>query len=101
ASIGWFTHSSQRASATLTHQPYSPPVSFIEHRRTLLGGGPTDNKLQGALRMKTVTKMFTALLTVAAMAIVAAPVSAQVQVDPNLPDYTPVQGVSGSLKSVG
>jgi phosphate transport system substrate-binding protein len=34
-------------------------------------------------------------------AIVAAPLAAQVKVDENLPDYTPVQGVSGSIKSVG
>lgn len=31
----------------------------------------------------------------------AAPAWSQVQVDPELPDYTPVQGVSGSLKSIG
>ncbi|MEX2607874.1 MAG: PstS family phosphate ABC transporter substrate-binding protein [Kiritimatiellia bacterium] len=39
-------------------------------------------------------------LTIAA-ALVATFAQAQVQVDPALPTYTPVQGVSGSLKSIG
>jgi phosphate transport system substrate-binding protein len=34
-------------------------------------------------------------------AVMAMPVHAQVSIDPMLPDYTPVQGVSGSIKSVG
>jgi phosphate transport system substrate-binding protein len=38
---------------------------------------------------------------VAAMLLVAVPARAQVEVDPALPTYTPVQGVSGSLKSIG
>ena len=42
-----------------------------------------------------------ALVIVAALTMVANPVIAQVQVDPNLPRYKPVQGVSGSIKSVG
>ncbi|MFW6198383.1 MAG: PstS family phosphate ABC transporter substrate-binding protein [Acidobacteriota bacterium] len=38
----------------------------------------------------------------AALCLLAGPAAvAQVQVDPNLPSYTPVQGVSGSLKSIG
>jgi phosphate transport system substrate-binding protein len=39
----------------------------------------------------------------ALVAIIAAPVMApaQVKVDPKLPDYTPVPGVAGSIKSVG
>lgn len=41
------------------------------------------------------------LLAAAFAALVAAPVAAQVKVDENLPDYTPVQGVSGNIKSVG
>ena len=35
------------------------------------------------------------------VALVTLPSNAQVQVDPKLPDYQPVQGVSGSIKSVG
>jgi len=41
------------------------------------------------------------LSTVAAIAFAAVPALAQVKVDQALPEYTPVQGVSGSLKSVG
>ncbi len=41
------------------------------------------------------------LSTVAAIGFAALPAVAQVKVDPALPTYTPVQGVSGSLKSVG
>jgi phosphate transport system substrate-binding protein len=41
------------------------------------------------------------LSTVAAIGFAALPALAQVRVDPALPTYTPVQGVSGSLKSVG
>lgn len=37
-----------------------------------------------------------------AAALVAAPAAAQtVEVDPKLPEYTPIQGVSGSIKSIG
>jgi len=47
-------------------------------------------------------KHFGALLTaVAFLAMVSGPVMAQVAVDPALPQYKPVQGVSGSIKSVG
>ena len=38
---------------------------------------------------------------VLAVVLVSAPAFAQVSVDSNLPDYTPVQGVTGSIKSVG
>jgi phosphate transport system substrate-binding protein len=41
------------------------------------------------------------LSTVAVLGFAALPALAQVKVDPALPTYTPVQGVSGSLKSVG
>ncbi len=41
------------------------------------------------------------LLAVAIAALVAAPAVAQVKVDEALPSYTPVQGVSGNIKSVG
>jgi phosphate transport system substrate-binding protein len=41
------------------------------------------------------------LSAVAIAALVAAPAAAQVKVDEALPDYTPVQGVSGNVKSVG
>ena len=44
---------------------------------------------------KTLQKATLAAVMVAGLA------QAQVQVDPNLPDYKPTQGVSGSLKSVG
>lgn len=37
----------------------------------------------------------------AGLAVMAAPAFAQVQVDPELPDYQPVEGVSGTIKSVG
>lgn len=40
-------------------------------------------------------------IAAALMALVATPALAQVEVDPNLPSYTPVQGISGTLKSVG
>ncbi len=36
-----------------------------------------------------------------ATTLVSVPALAQVQVDPTLPDYTPVKGVSGTIKSVG
>src|SRR5690606_18104555 len=39
--------------------------------------------------------------TLAALAMTASAVSAQVQVDPKLEDYKPVSGVSGSIKSIG
>lgn len=42
-----------------------------------------------------------ALLAVAVLALVALPVAAQVEVDDRLPEYKPVQGVSGTIKSVG
>jgi phosphate transport system substrate-binding protein len=38
---------------------------------------------------------------VLAVVLVSAPAFAGVSVDSNLPDYTPVQGVTGSIKSVG
>lgn len=38
---------------------------------------------------------------VGAAALLAAPALAQVSVDPELPDYKPVEGISGSLKSIG
>lgn len=41
------------------------------------------------------------LLALGALPLLAAPVSAQVEVDPDLPEYAPVEGVSGSLKSMG
>lgn len=34
-------------------------------------------------------------------ALLAGPAEAQVKVDPDLPSYTPVQGVSGTIKSIG
>jgi phosphate transport system substrate-binding protein len=41
------------------------------------------------------------LLAAVCVALIAAPAAAQVKVDENLPEYVPVQGVSGSIKSVG
>lgn len=38
---------------------------------------------------------------VLAVGLISTPAFAQVTVDPNLPDYTPVQGVSGNIKSIG
>lgn len=42
-----------------------------------------------------------AFVILAALTMVAIPLTAQVQVDPTLPQYKPVPGVSGSIKSVG
>lgn len=46
-------------------------------------------------------KLKTVALLVASLFALPALVDAQVKVDPKLPDYKPVSGVSGSLKSVG
>lgn len=46
-------------------------------------------------RLTSVLCMSVGLLLVPTLAL------AQVQVDPDLPEYTPVQGISGSLKSIG
>ena len=40
-------------------------------------------------------------LLIAALAFVAAPLTAQVEVDERLPEYEAAQGVSGTVKSVG
>jgi len=45
------------------------------------------------------TRMMTAAL--ATIVVTASSVMAQVQVDPDLPDYQPVSGISGSIKSIG
>lgn len=47
--------------------------------------------------------MFKKLLTAAAVstALAAGSAFAQVEVDPNLPEYTPVSGISGNLSSIG
>ncbi len=50
--------------------------------------------------IKRSAKVMIALAAVV-LAVFTTPVSAQVQVDPNLPSYTPVEGVSGTIKSVG
>jgi len=44
-----------------------------------------------------------AAIVIAAGCVLAngAPVAAQVRVDPKLPSYKPVSGVSGTLKSIG
>ncbi len=48
------------------------------------------------------TMIHRAALTATVAAMLAGPVAAsQVKVDENLPSYTPVQGVSGTIKSVG
>jgi phosphate transport system substrate-binding protein len=44
---------------------------------------------------------FLSLLAVVALVVAPMTASAQVQVDPKLPDYTPIPGVAGSIKSVG
>lgn len=41
------------------------------------------------------------IVAVAALAVLIGNATAQVEVDPALPDYTPVAGVSGNVKSVG
>ncbi len=42
-----------------------------------------------------------ACIATSALALAAGPVQAQVKVDPSLPDYSPVEGISGTIKSVG
>jgi phosphate transport system substrate-binding protein len=51
--------------------------------------------------MRKLTRLLSCCAAVAVLLAVPALVFAQVQVDPALPDYKPVQGVSGSIKSVG
>lgn len=51
--------------------------------------------------MMSFTAFRKGLLTTTAAALFAVPALAQVQVDPQLPDYKPVEGISGSLKSIG
>lgn len=51
--------------------------------------------------MKRWTTLLPRLALAAAAALLAGPAAAQVAVDPALPAYSPVQGVSGNLKSVG
>ncbi|MEW6487264.1 MAG: phosphate ABC transporter substrate-binding protein [Thermodesulfobacteriota bacterium] len=51
--------------------------------------------------MKRWTTLLPRLVLAAAAALLAGPAAAQVAVDPALPAYSPVQGVSGNLKSVG
>jgi len=46
-------------------------------------------------------KPATLLATVVAAALMSASASAAVSVDPKLPSYTPVSGISGNLKSIG
>ncbi|MGQ9505832.1 MAG: PstS family phosphate ABC transporter substrate-binding protein [Thermogutta sp.] len=47
------------------------------------------------------TKLRSFLLALGGLMCCFLPAVAQVQVDPQLPDYKPVQGISGNLKSVG
>jgi phosphate transport system substrate-binding protein len=49
--------------------------------------------------MIQILKQLTALATVGVLTATVA--SAQIQVDPNLPAYTPVSGISGNLNSIG
>ncbi len=51
--------------------------------------------------MTWMTSLRRSALSAGLAAVLAAPATAQIQVDPNLPDYTPVGGVSGTIKSVG
>lgn len=51
--------------------------------------------------MSTFRTMRQTLFAAGAAVMLAAPAVAQVQVDPNLPEYQPVEGVSGTIKSVG
>lgn len=52
------------------------------------------------LRMNRLNRWSAAALAIVLFAFTSA-VSAQVKVDENLPDYQPVQGVSGTIKSIG
>ena len=47
------------------------------------------------------SKVFRSMASLAVSALFAAPVFAQVEVDDRLPVYEPVQGVSGTVKSIG
>jgi phosphate transport system substrate-binding protein len=51
--------------------------------------------------MNKTFRMYTAALCGGLLALATAPAGAQVAVDKNLPEYKAVQGISGSLKSVG
>lgn len=51
--------------------------------------------------MKKTFRMYTAALCGGLLALATAPAGAQVVVDKNLPEYKAVQGISGSIKSVG
>ena len=51
--------------------------------------------------MKKTFRMYAAALCGGLLALATAPAGAQVTVDKNLPEYKAVQGISGSLKSVG
>jgi phosphate transport system substrate-binding protein len=53
------------------------------------------------MMMMTLTSWRKGLAAVGAAALLAAPAVGQMQVDPNLPEYQAVSGVSGNLKSVG
>ena len=46
-------------------------------------------------------RMLKAMLIMIMPAVINLYAEAQVQIDPDLPDYKPVSGVSGSIKSVG
>ena len=51
--------------------------------------------------MKRNFRMYAAALCGGLLALAVAPAGAQVTVDKDLPAYKPVQGISGSIKSVG
>ncbi len=53
------------------------------------------------MKTQSYLKKYAGGLVAVGLAAFAASASAQVQVDEKLPDYTPVAGVSGTLKSVG
>ena len=53
------------------------------------------------MKIRSVLRPNSCVVAGATLLFLAAPAFAQVQVDPKLPAYTPVQGVSGNIKSVG
>ncbi len=51
--------------------------------------------------MKEAIRWMSRVVALTLVVAAAAPAAAQVKVDPQLPDYKPAQGISGSIKSIG
>jgi phosphate transport system substrate-binding protein len=89
------THSLHLA---LTQVRYVQPVSFAQ----IAGGSPRGKNVPTGEQMNLARKTRTLAAAAAMATLFSMPITAQqVQVDPGLQAYTPVQGVSGAIKSVG